>query len=67
MIEKADEKSYEFYDRLMGIDVSANKMMDSSQAEDVKDIVRGILGINELFKIRKFIIDRSKGFIDSNA
>lgn len=62
---KAIEESYSLFRNLLGlqpIDESDPEQKKDIAAENVKEEVRAILGINELVEIRTFIIQRSVAF-----
>lgn len=61
----AIEESYEVFSKVMGIeklDVDAPDHKEELAVENVKERIRAILGINDLFEIRNFIIHRSVEF-----
>lgn len=62
---KALDESYNIFANVMGIDKLNEDAPDQKEelaVENVKERIRGILGINELFEIRSFIIQRSAEF-----
>lgn len=65
----AIEESYSLFSNLLGLQsVSESNPEQKKQiaAENVKEEVRAILGINELVEIRTFIIERSAAFAREN-
>lgn len=64
--DKAIDESYNVFTNVLGLKKMNEEAPDHREeiaVENVKERVRGILGINELFEIRSFIIHRSAEFI----
>lgn len=62
---KAIDESYALFSNILGLSKMKETDPDQKQeiaAENVKEQIRSILGINELFEIRNFIIRRSVAF-----
>ena len=67
---KAIDESYNLFTGVMGLGKLKETAPDQKKEiaiENVKEEVRSILGINELFEIRNFIIKRSSEFVKDNS
>ena len=66
--KEALDECYKAFTDILGIDPlpssKSQQKREEIAAENVKNKVRGILKINELFKIRNFIITRSVNFVN---
>ena len=63
---KAIDESYNVFANVMGMERSYKNgpiHKEEIAVENIKESVRGILGINELFEIRNFILKRSAQFV----
>lgn len=67
---RAIDESYALFSNILGLEKMKETDPDHKQElaiENVKELVRAILGINELFEIRNFIIQRSAAYARQNA
>ncbi|MEX2488128.1 MAG: hypothetical protein WD356_01215 [Pseudomonadales bacterium] len=65
-VQQALDESYAIFAEVLGLERLRETDPEQRKElanENVKEKVRGILGINELFEIRKFIIERSARFV----